>query len=261
MNIVVCAKQVIDSEAPPVNFRIDEANKKGEMQGIQPVIDPYGEYAVEAALRLKAANGGKVTVITMGTDLVANVVKKVLAMGADELILLEDDAFKDVDGYGTAQSLAAALKKLEPWDLILTGREASDTNGGQTGSGIAEILGLPCVTLAKKIDVDGSQAKVERMITDGYEVVTVPLPAVITVSNEIGEVRYPKVKGIMAAKKIKPTVYTAADLGIDVGAQRKSNLIRLFQEVHEAKCEFVEGESPEEVAGNLAEKLRAAKIL
>lgn len=261
MNIVVCAKQVIDSEAPPVNFRLDEVNKKGEMIGISPVIDSYGEYAVEAALRLKAAHGGKVTVVTMGTDLIANVVKKVLAMGADELVLLEDDAFKDVDAYGTVYGLTMAIKKLEPWDLILTGREASDTNGGQTGPGIAEMLGLPCVTLAKKIDVDGTQARVERMITDGYEVVTVPLPAVITVSNEIGEVRYPTVKGIMAAKKMKPTTYTAADLGIDVAAQKKSNLIRLYQEVHEASCEFVKGESPEEMAANLAEKLRAAKIL
>jgi electron transfer flavoprotein beta subunit len=261
MNIVVCAKQVIDSEAPPVNFKIDEANKKGEMQGIAPVIDPYGEYAVEAALRLKAAIGGKVTVITMGTGLVTNVVKKPLAMGADELILLEDDAFGDVDGYGTAYGLSLAIKKLAPCDLILTGREASDTNGGQTGSGIAEILGLPCVTLAKQIDIDDGRAEVQRMITDGYEVVTVPLPAVITVSNEIGEVRYPTVKGIMAAKKVKPTIYTSADLGMDASAHRKSNVIRLFQEVHEAHCQFVKGESPEEMAGNLAEMLRAGKIL
>ncbi|OPY74847.1 MAG: Electron transfer flavoprotein subunit beta [Syntrophorhabdus sp. PtaU1.Bin050] len=261
MNIVVCAKQVVDSEAPPVNFRVDEAKKKGEMVGISQVLDPYGEYALEAALRLKAANGGKVTVITMGTGLVPDVVKKSLAMGADELILLEDSVFEDVDGYGTAYGLSLAIKKLGAYDLILTGREASDTNGGQTGSGIAEILGLPCVTLAKQIDIDGSQAKVQRMITDGYEVATVPLPAVITVSNEIGEVRYPTVKGIMAAKKIKPTVYGAADLGLDVSAHRKSNVIRLFQEVQEAHCEFIQGETPEEMADKLAEMLRTAKIL
>jgi electron transfer flavoprotein beta subunit len=261
MNIVVCAKQVIDTEAPPASFRIDEANKKGEMEGYPPVIDPYGEYAVEAALRLKAATGGKVTVITMGTGLVASVVKKPLAMGADELILLEDDSFGDVDGYGTAYGLSLAIKKLDRCDLILTGREASDTNAGQTGSGIAEILGLPCVTLAKQIDIDDGRAKVQRVITDGYEVVTVPLPAVITVSNEIGEVRYPAMKGIMAAKKAKPTIYTSADLGMDASAHSKSNVIRLFGTVQEAHCEFVQGESPEEVAGNLAEMLRAAKIL
>lgn len=260
MNIVVCAKQVIDPEAPAQYFKIDEANQTAEMQGNQPVLDPYGEYALEGALRLKAAHGGKVTVISMGAGLVANVVKKALAMGADELILVEDDAFGDVDGYGTAYGLSLAIKKLGPCDLILTGREASDTNAGQTGSGIAEMLGLPCVTLAKQIDIGDGGARVQRVITDGYEVVTVPLPAVITVSNEIGEVRYPTVKGIMAAKKVTPTAYTSADIGMDAPVPRKSRKVRLFQEVREARCEFIQGESAEEMAGNLVEKLRAAKI-
>ena len=261
MNIVVCAKQVIDPEGPPRDFKIDEVNQSAAMLGSPLVLDPYSEYALEAALRLKADKGGKVTVITMGTGLEANVVKKSLAIGADELILLEGDAFGDLDGYGTAHGLSLAIKKLDGCDLILTGREASDTNGGQTGSGIAEILGLPCVTLAKKIDIDGRQAKVERVITDGYEVVTVPLPAVITVSNEIGEVRYPTMKGIMAAKKAKPTIYTLTDIGMDAPVPRKAKKIRLFQEIHEARCEFVNGESPEEMARNLADMLRAAKIL
>jgi electron transfer flavoprotein beta subunit len=261
MNIIVCVKQVIDPEAPAASFKIDEANKTATMEGKPPVLDPYGEYALEAALRLKAAKGGKVTVITLGTGLVTSVVKKSLAMGADELILLGDDAFKDIDGYGTAYGLSAAIKKLDQFDLILTGREASDTNGGQTGSGIAEILGLPCVTLARQIDIDDGQASVQRVISDGYEVVTVPLPAVITVSNEIGEVRLPTMKGIMVAKKITPRAYTSADLGMDVPAHIKSNVIRLFQPVHEGHCEFVEGESVEEIADKLGEMLRAAKIL
>jgi electron transfer flavoprotein beta subunit len=260
MNIVVCAKQVIDPEAPAASFRIDEANKTATMEKNAPVLDPYGAYALEAALRLKAAKGGKVTVITMGTGFVSSVVKKSLAMGADELILLEDDAFGNVDGYGTAYGLSMAIKKLD-FDLILTGREASDTNGGQTGPGIGEILGLPCVTIAKQIDIDDGRATVQRVLADGYEVVTVPLPAVITVSNEIGEVRLPTMKLIMAAKKIIPTVYTSADLGMDALARRKSNVIRLFQEVHEAHCEMVEGESADEIADKLAGRLRAAKIL
>ena len=261
MNIVVCAKQVIDPEAPSSTFGIDEANQKGMVtDGSPPVLDPYGEYALEAALRLKAAKGGKVTVITMGTEFMANVVKKSLAMGADELILLEDDTFGDVDSYGTAYGLSLAIKKLGGCDLVLTGREASDTNGGQTGSGIAEMLGLPCVTLARQIDIDDGGARVQRVITDGYEVVSVPLPAVITVSNEIGEVRYPTMKGIMAAKKVKPTSYTATDIGMDASVHRRSKMVRLFQEVSEAHCEFIGGESPEEMAGVLAERLRAAKI-
>lgn len=260
MNIVVCVKQVIDPEAPSSVFNIDSATNKGmNADGSPPVLDPYGEYALEGALRLKADKGGKVTVIAMGAEFEVNVVKKSLAMGADELILVEDSAFADVDAYGTVYGLSQAIKKVGEYDLILTGREASDTNGGQTGSGIAETLGLPCVTLAKQIDIDGSQAKVQRVITDGYEVVTVPLPAVITVSNEIGEVRFPTMKGIMGAKKMKPTVYTPGDIGMD-GVPKKSKMVRLYQEISEAHCEFIKGESPEELAGNLTEKLRAAKL-
>ncbi len=261
MNIVVCVKQVIDPEAPSTVFKIDEATKKGlNTDGSPPVLDPYGEYALEGALRLKAAQGGKVTVITMGTDMVANVVKKTLAMGADELILMEDDAFADMDAFGTVHGLSLAIKKLGEYDLILTGREASDTNGAQTGPGIAETLGLPCVTLAKQIDIGAGEARVQRVITDGYEVVTVPLPAVITVSNEIGEVRFPTMKGIMAAKKMKPTVYTPTDIGMDAPVPRKSKMVRLYQEVTEAHCELIKGESPEEMAENLTERLRAAKL-
>jgi electron transfer flavoprotein beta subunit len=261
MNIVVCVKQVLDPEAPPVNYKIDEGCQKVVVQGVPQVIDPYGAYALEAALKIKAATGGKVTVITMGSGLLPEVVKKPLAMGADALLLLEDEAFADVDGYQTAYGLSMAIKKLDQVDLILTGREASDTNAGLTGSGISEILGLPSATLVKKIEIADRKAKVQRVITDGYESVIIPLPAVVTVSSEIGEPRYPTMKGIMAAKKVKPTVMTAADIGMEAKAQKKSSIIRIFQPVHEGHCEFIEGESPEEMAGNLAEKLRTAKIL
>jgi electron transfer flavoprotein beta subunit len=265
MNIVVCVKQVIDPEAPPASFKIDAASNKAVMQGVPPVIDPYGEYAVEASLKVKEAKGGKITVVSMGVNLLREVVKKPLSMGADELILLEDEAFVDGDSWSTAYALAMALKKIGEYDLILCGREASDTNAGQTGSGIAEILGLPSVTLAKKIEITDSTAKVERVTTDGYEVLEVSLPAVITVSNEVGEPRYPTVKGIMAARRIEPVVWKPADIGLEssqVGAAgRRAKMLSLFQPVHEGECEFAEGETPEEAAVNLALKLREAKIL
>jgi len=265
MNMIVCVKQVIDPEAPPASFKVDAAANKAVMQGVPPVIDPYGEYAVEASLKIKEAKGGKITAISLGIDLLREVVKKPLSMGADELILLEDEAFVDGDSWSTVYAMAMAIKKIGEYDLILCGREASDTNAGQTGSGIAEILGLPSVTLAKKIDITDSTAKVERVTADGYEVVEVPLPAVITVSNEIGEPRYPTIKGIMAAKKIEPTVWKPADIGVDpsqIGtAGRRANMLRLFQPVHEGECELAEGDTPEDAAANLALKLREAKIL
>ena len=265
MNIIVCVKQVIDPEAPPSSFRIDAAGNKAEMQGAPPVIDPYGEYAVEASLRIKDVRDTKITSISLGNNMLREVVKKPLAMGADGQILLEDDAYTGGDSWSTAYALSMAIKKIGDYDLILCGREASDTNAGQTGAGIAEILGLPCVTLARKIDVTDNMAKVERATSDGYEIIDVPLPSVITVSNEIGEPRYPTIKGIMAAKKIEPVVWKPADIGLElslVGAAGQRNRIKkLFQPVYEGECEFAEGDGPEESGMNLALKLREAKIL
>ena len=266
MNMVVCVKQVIDPEAPPTTFKIDPASGKVvPPPGIAPVIDPYGEYAVEAALKVKDTQGGKITVISLGANLLRDVVKKPLSMGADELILLEDEAFIEGDSWSTAYALAMAIKKIGEYDLIFCGREASDSNAGQTGSGIAEILGLPSVTLIKKIDIADGKAKVERVISDGYEVVEVSLPALVTVSNEIGEPRYATLKGIMAAAKKQPTIWKPADIGVDpsqIGAAgRRAKTLKLFQPVREGKCEIVEGESPEEAAVNLALKLREVKIL
>jgi electron transfer flavoprotein beta subunit len=265
MNIVVCVKQVIDPEAPPSSFKVDTATNKAEMRGAPPVVDPYGEYAVEAALKIKDAQGGKITAMTMGINLLREVVKKPLSMGADELILLEDESYAGADSWATAYALAMAIKKLGEYNLILCGRESSDTNAGQTGSGIAEILGLPCVTLAKKIEIMDSTAKVERVTTDGYDVIELPLPAVITVSNEIGEPRYPTIKGIMAAKKIEPVIWKPTDIEVEssqIGAAgQRSKIQKLFQPVHEGECELASGETPEEAAENLALKLREAKIL
>ena len=266
MNMVVCIKQVIDPEAPPASFKIDpSANKVVPPPGVSPVVDPYAEYAVEAALRIKDAKGGKVTAISMGTNQLRDIVKKPLAMGVDELVLLEDKAFDDGDSWSTAYALAMTIKKIGSYDIILCGREASDWNAGQVGSGIAEILGLPGVTLVRKIDVTDGKARVERVTDEGYEVTEVALPCVITVSNELGEPRYPTIKGIMLAKKKEPVVWKPTDIGVDVAkigaAGRRTKLLKLFQPVREGKCEIVAGETPEEAAANLAAKLRSAKIL
>ena len=266
MNMIVCVKQVIDPEAPPASFKIDPSSNTVVLpSGVSPVISPFDENAVEAALRIKDTQGGKITVISLGINLLRDVVKKPLSMGADELILLEDEAFAGGDSWSTAYALAMAIKKIGDYDLIFCGRQAADWDAGQVGSGIAEILGLPSVTLAKKIDVTDGKARVERVTTDGYEVIEVSLPALITVSNELGEPRYPTIRGIMAAKKKEPIIWKPADIGCEpsqVGAAgRRSRLLKLFQPVRESKCEIVEGGSPEEAAVSLALKLREAKIL
>jgi len=264
--MIVCVKQVIDPEAPPASFKVDpSANKVVPPPGVPPVISPFDEQAVEAALRIKDAQGGKITILSLGTNLLREVVKRPLAMGADELILLEDDAFADSDSWSTAYALAMAIKKVGEYDLIFCGRQAADWDAGQVGSGIAEILGLPSITVAQKIDITDGKAKVERVTADGYEVIEVSLPALITVSNELGEPRYPKITGIMAAKKKEPIIWKSADIGVDVSqigaAGRRTKLLKLFQPIREGKCEIIEGESPEEAGSNLALKLRESKIL
>ena len=266
MNMIVCVKQVIDPEAPPSSFKVDAAgNKVVPPPGVSPVISPFDENAVEAALRIKDARGGKITVLSLGTNLRREVVKKPLSMGADELVLLEDEAFADGDSHSTAYALAMAIKKIGDYDLVFCGRQAADWDAGQVGSGIAEMLGLPGVTLARKVTSTDGKARVERVTADGYEVVEVPLPAVITVSNELGEPRYPTIKGIMAAKKIEPVIWKPADIGVApsrVGAAgRRATLLKLFQPVHEGKCDLIAGESPEEAGVNLALKLREARLL
>jgi electron transfer flavoprotein beta subunit len=266
MNIIVCCKQVLDPEAPPASFKIDPTgNKVVPPSNVPPVVSPFDENAVEAALRIKDKQGGKITVISLGNNLTRDVVKKPLSMGADELVLLEDPAFEDGDSWATAYALAMAIKKVGEYDLIFCGRQAADWDAGQVGSGIAEVLGIPAVTLAKKVDIVDSKARVERVLADGYQVIEVNLPALITVSNELGEPRYATLKGIMAAAKKQPTVWKPADIGVEPSktgaAGRKTKLLKLFQPVREGKCELVAADSPAEAGTKLADKLRETKLI
>lgn len=266
MNMIVCVKQVPDPETPPANFKVDPAAKKVvPAPGVSPVISPFDEQAVEAALRIKDAKGGKVTVISLGKGLVMDVVKKPLSMGADDLILLQDDAFEEGDSYTTAYALALAIRKVGSYDLIFCGRQAADWDAGQVGSGIAEILGIPSVTVARKVEALDGRVRVERVLPDGYEVLETPAPALITVSNELGQPRYATLKGIMAAAKKPVAVWTAKDLGADPSrlgaAGARTKLLKLYIPVREAHCEVVTGESPAEAGANLALRLRQAKLL
>ena len=265
-NMIVCVKQIADPEAPAGSFRVDEAAKQViPATGVNQVVSPFDEQAVEAALRIKDAHGGKITALSLGRDFAMDVIKKPLSMGADELILLQDPAFEGGDSCATAYALAMAIKKVGEFDIIFCGRQAADWDAGQVGSGIAEFLGIPSVTVAKKVEVLDDKVKVERVVTDGYEVIEVSTPVLITVSNELGEPRYPKLKGIMAAAKKEVPTWNAQDIAADtskLGASgARTKLLKLFVPVKEAKCEIIEGESPEEAASNLALKLREAKLI
>jgi electron transfer flavoprotein beta subunit len=265
--MICCVKQVPDPETPASQFKVDEATKKVlPVPGIAPVISQFDAVAVEAALRIRDALGeGKITVVSLGPEASRDVIKHSLAMGADEGVLLTDKAFEEGDHCATANALAAAIQKLAPFDLVFCGRQAVDWDMGVVGSILAEILNLPSVTLAKSAEVRDGKVLVERILVDGIEMVEAPLPALITVSNELGEPRYPQLRQIMAAARKEVSVWSAGDIGLDASKVGPGgsllNVERLYVPVRESQCEFVEGETPEEVAQKLAQKLREAKLI
>ena len=267
MHFVVCAKQIPDPETPPAAFRIDEAkNEVIPAQGISPVLSQFDGMAAEAALRIvEAAGEGKITVISLGQESAQAAIKQVLAMGADEGILLEDEALQGGDSYTTARTLAAAIEHLGDVDAVFCGRQAADWDMGQVGIGIAELLGWPAAIIGKDVQVDNGNLVVQRVLADGFETVSMPMPAVVTISNEIGDPRYPKLQQIMQAAKKTVTRLGAGDLGLDpatVGdAGARLKLERLFIPELGGEVEMMEGETAAEQAQALARTLREAKIL
>jgi electron transfer flavoprotein beta subunit len=263
MRIIVCMKQVPDPSASSSGTKVDtEAKRVIPPQGTPPVLSPFDENALEAALRIKDAQGARITVISAGRNLAKAVLRKTLAAGADDLILLEDNAFERLDSYATAHLLATAIKEAGEYDLILCGRQAADTDAGQVGSGIAEILKIPCVTAACKLEPGNGKVIVERVVSDGTEVVEAPTPALVTASSEIGDLRYPSLKNVMAAQKMPITVRTGQDLGVDVSRLQRLNLVSLSAPpTRKSECQFIEGETPEDAGTNLALKMREARLL
>lgn len=264
MHIAVCVKQVPDWDIPPASFKVDEASKKVvPPPGVAPVTSQFDAIAVEAAMRVKDADAStKVTIISLGGTTAREVIKQGLAMGADEGALIVDDAFNNLDSNGVATVLTAAIKKLGDVDLVLTGRQAVDWDFGVTGTLVAQMLGAPVVTFAKSVAVSDGKLTVERVLPDAVETIEAPLPAVVTVSNELGEPRYPKLQQIMAAGKKPVANFAAGDLGIDASALApRLTLESLFVPVVDSKVELMEGDTPEEQAANLAKRLKDAKLI
>ena len=264
MEIVVCIKPVLDPDLPPVKFRVDpEKNWVLPPEGIPLVINPYDALAVEAALRIKDAKKGKVTVITLGNPSAEGVMRKALAMGADEGLILSDPAFEESDGFATAYLLSLAIKKIGKYDLILCGRQAADWDVGMVGSAIAEYLGTSVMTRAKEIGVLDGKLKVERAVTNGFETFEAVLPAVVTMSSEFGQARIPSGWGIINAAKKKIPVWDGAQLGYDLskvgkGAVR-NKLVKLYLPSYERKCQMIGGKDAADAAASLADKIAELK--
>jgi electron transfer flavoprotein beta subunit len=210
MNVVVCVKQIPDPAAPQsldASYNLDRSGKL--------ILDEADTYGVEMALQLvDKAGSGEVTVVSMGSAADVAGLRNALAMGAAKAVIVSDDALRGTDALGTAKVLAAVIKREMP-DLILCATESSDGYTGTTPVQLAELLGLPSITFAKSVAVDGSSVKVERQTESGYDEVTAPTPCVVTVTAGVVEPRYASFKGIMAAKSKPVEILSVADLGLD----------------------------------------------
>jgi electron transfer flavoprotein beta subunit len=218
LKIVVTVKLVPDTTAEK---RIDPATKRLVRAGVETVLNPFDEYAIEAALQLKEKAGGDstVTIATLAPESGKEIVRKALAMGADDALMISDAGAEGSDVWGSAYALAQAIKKAG-FDLVICGTQSTDSTTGELPGALAEFLGVPGVTYVRKLEVDGTQLKAERETDTGYAKVSAALPLLVSVTKSINEPRYPSLKGIMGAKKKTILVQSLADAGVDrpVGA-------------------------------------------
>jgi electron transfer flavoprotein beta subunit len=220
MNIVVLIKQVPDTWS---ERRLSESDYTLDRGAADAVLDEINERAVEAALQLQEAHGGEVTVVCMGPDRATDAIRKALSMGADKAVHLSDEALHGSDSIQTAKALAKAIGTVGPFDLVIAGDESTDGGTGAVPAMLAELLDLPQLTHARKLETDGSSITIERETDDGLTTATAPLPAVVSVNEKINEPRYPSFKGIMAAKKKPVSTLTLADAGIDASEAGLAN--------------------------------------
>ncbi|MEU6644216.1 electron transfer flavoprotein subunit beta/FixA family protein [Saccharomonospora sp. NPDC046836] len=213
-NIVVLVKQVPDTYS---ERKLNESDHTLDRQSADAVIDEINERAVEEALKIKEAGEGEVTVLCVGPDRATDAIRKALSMGADKAIHVSDGSLHGSDLVATAKVIAAAVGRVDGCDLVIAGNEASDGRGGAIPAMLAELLGLPQLTHARQLTIDGGTVRVDRETEEGLTHLEASLPAVVSVTEKINEPRYPSFKGIMAAKKKPVETLTVADLGVDAG--------------------------------------------
>lgn len=260
MNIVVCVKQVPDTSEKKdfgPDFRMNRA-------ALDAVINPFDEYAIEEALRLKETHGGEVTILTMGPPSAEDTMRKALAMGADKGVLVSDPALEGSDAWGTSYVLAQALRQV-PHDLVITGMESTDARTGLVPGGLAEQLAVALLTYATKVEVNGDQVTINRQIPGGYQEIEAPLPAVVSVVKGVNEPRYPSLKGIMAAKRKEVQKLDLAALEItadNVGlGGAKTQVLAAAARAERSSGEMIQPENAEEAARQIADWLQARKFI
>jgi electron transfer flavoprotein beta subunit len=268
MNVVVCIKQVPETTEVKINPETGTLMR----EGVPAIVNPFDLYALEEGLRLREKFGGKVTVITMGPPQAKEALLETIALGADDAILVSDRAFAGADTLATSYTLARVIARIGAFDLIICGKQAIDGDTAQVGPGIAECLDVPFVAFVKKIEsvkhdlrqAENRSMRVERMMEEGYDVIELPLPAVITVVKEINEPRMPSLRGKMRAKKYQPVVWTANDLDVEQGriglTGSPTQVIKVFTPELRRAGEVWHG-TTEELVDKLYERLKEAKII
>jgi len=256
MHFVVCIKQVPDT----ADVKIDPKTNTLIREGVESIINPFDMYAIEEALRLKDALGGRVTALSMGPPQAEAALREAISMGVDEGILVSDRAFAGSDTWATSYALAMAMRKVGHFDMIVCGKQASDGDTAQVGPGIATHLDIPQITYVRKIEeIDEKHIVAERMLEEGYEVISSPLPCLLTVVKEINEPRLQSLKGKMAAKKAEIQTWSAEDIQAEsnkVGLEGSpTKVVEIFTPPARSGGEMLDGE-PAEVAAELVGKLK-----
>ena len=261
MKIVVCIKQVPDV----TDVRIDPETNTLIREGVPSIINPFDMYAIEEGLRLREKLGGEVTILTMGPPQAEAALREAVSMGADHAVLVSDRAFAGSDTLATSYTLAMSIRKIGAVDLVLCGKQAIDGDTAQVGPGIAENLQWGFAAYVKKIEeITENVIRLERMMDDGYDILEVELPLVMTVVKEINEPRLPSLKGKMKAKKMAIPVWSAEDIGADpdrLGLKGSPTQVwKIFTPEFRQKGEMIEGEAGEQ-AQKLVAEVRRLKIV
>ena len=261
MNIIVCVKQVPGTNEVKMNKETNTIIR----DSVEAIINPFDEYAIEEGVRIKEKTDGRVTVISMGIPKVADLLKETIAIGVDEAVLLSDRAFAGADTLATSYALSMGIKTLGEYDLIICGKQATDGDTAQVGPSLAEKLGLSHTTYVRKIEeIKEGYIRCQRLTEDGYEVIEMPLPAVITVVKEINEPRLPSIKGKLRAKKTEVRVLTADDIGADKNRcglkGSPTQVVKTFVPEHNVVSEMIEGTADEQ-AQKLADKLLSMQFM
>lgn len=260
MNIIVCIKQVPDTQ----DIRINPETNTLMREGVQSIVNPFDMYAIEEAIRIKEKLGGKVTVISMGPPQAGEALREAISMGADDMVLMSDRAFAGSDTWATSYTLAKGIQKLGEFDLIICGKQAIDGDTAQVGPGIAATLDIPQVTYVKKTEeIKEGMARFERMTEEGFEVIETPLPCLITVVKEINIPRLPSLRGKIRAKQAPVVTLTAKDIDANpdqLGLKGSPTVVRkIFTPPKRTGGQILQGDTSE-VVSKLVEALKDVVI-